>query len=150
MLPDSFKFELVTPERRVVQATVVAAQIPASEGYIGVLPGHAPLLGAMGMGELSYRDAQGTHYAAVFGGYVEVLAGRVIVLAETAERAEEISADRARASRDAARKILATPGTPEETAGPAREAVARADIRLKVAEQAAGASARSAEAVHSA
>jgi len=91
MLPDSFTLEVVTPERRVVRATAVEVQIPASEGYIGVLPGHAPLLGAMGTGELSYHDTQGIHYAAVFGGYVEVLAGRVIVLAEAAERADEIN-----------------------------------------------------------
>ena len=149
MQPDSFTLEVVTPERRVVRATAVEAQIPASEGYLGVLPGHAPLLGAMGMGELSYRDAQGTHYAAVFGGYVEVLAGRVIVLAEAAERAEEIHADRARAAMESARKIPVTPGTLEETAGPARDAAARAEIRLKVAGHATGAAAGHTEARHS-
>ena len=146
MLPDSFTLEVVTPERRVVRATAVEVQIPASEGYIGVLPGHAPLLGAMGTGELSYHDAQGIHYAAVFGGYVEVLSGRVIVLAEAAERADEINADRARAAKESAQKILATPATPEEVAGPARDAVGRADIRLKVAAHATGTTAHHVEA----
>lgn len=150
MLPDTFTLEVVTPERRVVRATASTAQIPAGDGYIGVLPGHAPLLGEMGEGELSYRDSQGTHYAAVFGGYVEVLAGRVIVLARAAERAEEIDAERARAAKDRAEKVVATPDTPEEIAGPARAAAARAAIRLKVVAQAVGGAPHGAEAVHSA
>lgn len=149
MLPDSFTLEVVTPERRVVRATAVEAQIPAFDGYLGILPGHAPLLGTMGTGELSYREGKQTRYAAVFGGYVEVLAGRVIVLAEAAERAEEINVGRARAAKERAEKILAVAGTPEETAAPARAAVARAEVRLKVAAQ-AGVAPHGAAAVHSA
>ncbi len=151
MLPDSFTLEVVTPERRVIRATAVEVQVPASDGYIGVLPGHAPLLTAMGTGELSYHDEnQKVHYAAVFGGDAEVLAGRVIVLAQAAERAEDINADRARAAKERAEKILATPNTPEEIAGPARDALGRAVVRLKVVGQATGAGARAAETVHAA
>jgi F-type H+-transporting ATPase subunit epsilon len=145
MLPDSFTLEVVTPEHRVVRATAVEAQIPASDGYIGVLPGHAPLLSAMGQGELSYRDGNTTHYVAVFGGYVEVLSGRVIVLAEAAERAEEIDVDRARASKDRSEKTAATPGMQDDIAATARASAARADIRIQVAgraQQHAGAGAR--------
>jgi F-type H+-transporting ATPase subunit epsilon len=138
MLPQSLKLEVVTPERRVVSSPAVEVQLPGLDGYLGILPGHAPLLATMGDGELSYRDGSTVHYAVVFGGYTEVLAERVIVLAESAERAEEINADSARAAKQEAEKILATPNTPEEQAGPARLAVARAELRLKVAARGAG------------
>ena len=138
MLPQSLKLEVVTPERRVVSASAVEVQLPGLDGYLGILPGHAPLLATMGDGELSYREGSTIHYAVVLGGYTEVLAERVIVLAEAAERAEEINADSARASKQAAEKILATPNTPEEQAGPARLAVARAELRLKVAARGPG------------
>jgi F-type H+-transporting ATPase subunit epsilon len=133
MLPESLKLEVVTPERRVIRASAVEVQLPGLDGYLGILPGHAPLLATMGDGELSYREGSTTHYAVVLGGYTEVLAERVIVLAESAERAEEINAESVRAAKQAAEKILATPNTPEEQAGPARLAVARAELRLKVA-----------------
>jgi F-type H+-transporting ATPase subunit epsilon len=138
MLPESLTLEVVTPERRVIRASTVEVQLPGLDGYLGILPGHAPLLATMGDGELSYREGSTTHYAVVLGGYTEVLAERVIVLAEAAERAEEINADSARAAKEAAQKILATPNTPEEQAGPARLAVARAELRLKVAARSAG------------
>ena len=133
MLPESLTLEVVTPERRVIRSSAVEVQLPGLDGYLGILPGHAPLLATIGDGELSYREGSTTHYAVVLGGYTEVLAERVIVLAESAERAEEINADSARAAKQAAEKILATPNTPEEQAGPARLAVARAELRLKVA-----------------
>jgi len=133
MLPESLTLEVVTPERRVIRASAVEVQLPGLDGYLGILPGHAPLLATMGDGELSYREGTAVHYAVVLGGYTEVLAERVIVLAESAERAEEINADSARAAKQAAEKILATPNTPEEQAGPARLAIARAELRLKVA-----------------
>jgi F-type H+-transporting ATPase subunit epsilon len=136
MLPESFTLEVVTPERRVVRATAVEAQIPASDGYIGVLPGHAPLLSAMGQGELSYREGGATHYVAVFGGYIEVLAGRVIVLAEAAERAEDIDVARATAAKARAEKTAATPGEQDDVAAVARDAAARAEIRIQVASHA--------------
>ena len=138
MLPQSLKLEVVTPERRVVSSPAVEVQLPGLDGYLGILPGHAPLLATMGDGELSYREGSTTHYAVVFGGYTEVLAERVIVLAESAERAEEINVESARAAKEAAQKILATPNTPEEQAGPARLAVARADLRIKVAARGTG------------
>lgn len=149
MLPESFTLEVVTPERRVIRASAVEVQLPASDGYLGILPGHAPLLGAMGEGELSYREGRQTHYAAVFDGYTEVLADRVIVLAEAAERAEEIDAERARAAKQGAERILATHGVQEDAAAPARAALARAELRLKVAARASQAARTGAEALHS-
>ena len=92
---------------------------PASDGFFGILPGHAPLLTNLGdwRAELS-RWRHHSIIAAVFGGYAEVLADRVIVLAEAAERAEEINVDRARAAKQEAEKILATQGiSPEEQDG---------------------------------
>ena len=141
MLPESLTLEVVTPERRVIRVSAVEVQLPGLDGYLGILPGHAPLLATMGDGELSYREGSTTHYAVVLGGYTEVLAERVIVLAEAAERAEEIDADRARKTKQDAEKILATPNAPEEQAGPARLAVARAELRLKVAARSGGSSA---------
>jgi F-type H+-transporting ATPase subunit epsilon len=133
MLPESLTLEVVTPERRVIRSSAVEVQLPGLDGYLGILPGHAPLLTTMGDGELSYREGSTTRYAVVLGGYTEVLAERVIVLAEAAERAEEIDRDRAQKAKQEAERILATPNTPEEQAGPARLAVARAELRLKVA-----------------
>ena len=138
MLPESLTLEVVTPERRVIRSSAVEVQLPGLDGYLGILPGHAPLLTTMGDGELSYREGSTTHYAVVLGGYTEVLSERVIVLAEAAERAEEIDRDRAQKSKQEAEKILATPNTPEEQAGPARLAVARAELRLKVAARGSG------------
>jgi F-type H+-transporting ATPase subunit epsilon len=150
MLPENFQLEVVTPERRVIRATAVEVQVPAQDGYLGILPGHAPLLTAMGNGELSYSDGQQRYYAVVFGGYAEVLGGRVIVLAEAAERVEEINSARASAAKHNAEKILATPSAPEEQAAPAREAKARAELRLKVAGRASGTPHGEVEVAHSA
>jgi F-type H+-transporting ATPase subunit epsilon len=148
MLPDSIALEIVTPERRVIRATITEVQVPASDGYLGILPGHAPLLSELGEGELSYQSNGQTSYATVFGGYVEVLAGRVILLAEAAERAEEIDAKRASNAKAAAESILSTPGTSDDDAAAARRAILRAELRLKVAAHSAGAPSR--ELTHSA
>src|SRR5574337_1273820 len=98
-MADTIQLEIVTPERRVVQDTVMEVQIPGKNGYLGILPGHAPLITELDVGEISYRRGQKTHYLAVAWGFAEVLPDRVIILAETAERAEEIDVDRARAKK---------------------------------------------------
>ena len=95
-MADTFTLEVVTPLRQVVHETVNEAQIPVRGGYIGVLPGHTPLLAEMGIGELSYHVGGRTFSCTAMGGFVEVLADRVIVLADAAERAEEINVARAR------------------------------------------------------
>jgi F-type H+-transporting ATPase subunit epsilon len=95
MLPDKIDLEVVTPERRVLAESVDEVVLPGKLGYLGVLPGHAPLLTAIGVGQLEYRTGSTKKYVAVAGGFAEVLPSRVIVLAETAERAEEIDMMRA-------------------------------------------------------
>ena len=141
MLPEKFTLEVVTPARLVVRETVSGAQIPVRGGYIGVLAGHAPLLAEMGIGELSYHAGSRTYLCTAMGGFVEVLADRVIVLADSAERLEEIDVPRAQAARDRAQKRLATPNDPNVDWKRAEEALERAQVRLQVAAKAGAVSA---------
>src|ERR1700676_541962 len=132
-MADTFTLEVVTPARLVVRETVNEAQIPVLGGYIGVLPGHTPLLAEMGIGELSYHIGNHVHSCTAIGGFVEVLADRVIVLADIAERAEEIDAARAQAARDRAVKRLANSSDPNVDWKRAEAALERAQVRLQVA-----------------
>ena len=142
MLPDSLTLEVVTPERQLVRETgVTEVQLPGLNGYLGILPGHAPLLTEVGIGELSYRKGKDTYSATVIRGFAEVLPDRVAVLAEIAERAEEIDVDRARAARERAEKLLAGPGSAEVDWDRATVALQRALIRLQVAAKGGGAAA---------
>ena len=121
-MADTFTLEVVTPTRLVVRETVSEAQIPVRGGYIGVLPGHTPLLAEMGIGELSYHAGGRVFSCTAIGGFVEVLGDRVIVLADRAERAEEIDVPRAQAALERAQRRLATPnGATERNAGFSRE-----------------------------
>ena len=134
MLFDYLTLQVVTPERQLLdEANVSEVQIPGLNGYLGILPGHAPLITDLGIGELSYRKGKDTYYATIVRGFAEVLPDRVAVLAEIAERAEEIDVDRARAARERAEKLLA--GTAQKDIDWDRAAVAlqRALIRLQVA-----------------
>jgi F-type H+-transporting ATPase subunit epsilon len=132
---------VVTPARQVVREAVSEAQIPVRGGYIGVMPGHTPLLAEMGSGELSYQSGNRSHSCTAIGGFVEVLGDRVIVLADTAERAEEIDVPRAQAARDRAQKRLANPNDPNVDWDRASRALERAQVRLQVATKAGTASA---------
>ena len=105
-LPTKITLEIVTPDRSLVTAQVDELQLPGSEGYFGVLPGHTPMLATLKIGEMWYRIGQEMHYLAIAFGFVEVLPERVTVLAQIAERAEEI--DVARASRSSARFFAAS------------------------------------------
>ena len=135
-MADTFTLEVLTPARQVVREAVSEAQIPVLGGYIGVLPGHTPLLAEMGIGELSYRAGNRTVSCTAMGGFVEVLADRVIVLADAAELAEEIDVARAQAARDRAQKRLATSNDPNVDWKRAEESLARAQARLQVAAKA--------------
>src|SRR5690348_52026 len=97
MLPDAIQLIVVTPERQLLRESVVEVTVPGLEGQLGILPGHAPLMTELGIGELSYRTNTSSQpiVLAVISGFAEVLADRVTVLAETAERAEEIDLARA-------------------------------------------------------
>jgi F-type H+-transporting ATPase subunit epsilon len=139
-MADTFTLEVVTPMRLVVRETVNEAQIPVRGGYIGVLPGHTPLLAEMGMGEISYQVGGRRLSCTAIGGFVEVVGDRVIVLADRAERAEEIVVPRAQAALDRAQKRLATPNDPNVDWKRAEEALERAQVRLQVAAKAGAAS----------
>jgi F-type H+-transporting ATPase subunit epsilon len=131
MLPQTIELQVVTPERHVLQETVQAIEIPGKEGYLGILPGHAPLITELGIGILAYRKESETRYLTVIQGYAEVLPDRVIVLAEISERAEEIDRERSRSARDRAQAELvkAGVGTPEWEQE--KLAIERAAVRLE-------------------
>jgi len=101
-LPESIHLEIVTPEQRLVNEVVDEVVLPGSEGSLGVLPGHTPLLTTLGIGELMYRRGTARRFLAIAWGFAEVLPDRVSVLAEIAERAEGIDRERALKARDRA------------------------------------------------
>jgi F-type H+-transporting ATPase subunit epsilon len=105
-LPTHLTLELVTPDRAVVRESVDEIQIPGSEGYLGVLPGHTPLLTSLQVGELWFRQGGETSYAAVAFGFAEILPDRVTILAQIAERAEDIDVERAQEAERRARERL--------------------------------------------
>ncbi len=123
--------EIVTPERLVLKVAAHEVVLPGSEGYLGVLPGHAPLLTVLGAGELSYRVGSEWGYLAVAGGFAEVLRTSVSVLAETAERHDEIDEARARLEKEQAEAAQRTE-TSESGQRRAQENLDRALARLKV------------------
>src|SRR6187200_562654 len=98
-LPTKLTLEIVTPDRALVTAQVDELQLPGAEGYFGVLPAHTPMLTTLQVGEMWYRIGQEKHYLALAFGFVEVLPDRVTVLAQIAERAEEIDVARAEAAK---------------------------------------------------
>src|SRR5882672_10127809 len=106
MLPEDLALDIVTPEKRLVSMAVDEVVIPGTEGSMGVRPGHAPLLTGLDVGELMYRRGTTKHYVAIAQGFAEVLPTRVTVLAEVAERAEEIDRERAGKARDRALERL--------------------------------------------
>jgi F-type H+-transporting ATPase subunit epsilon len=132
-MADTFTIEVVTPARQVVRETVTEAQIPVRGGYIGVMPGHTPLLAEMGVGELTYRVGNRELSCTAMGGFVEVLADRVIVLADAAEQSSEIDLARAQTALDRAQKRLANPNDPNVDWKRAQSALERAQVRLQVA-----------------
>jgi F-type H+-transporting ATPase subunit epsilon len=126
--------EIVTPERELTHEEVDSVQLPGTDGCLGILPGHAPLLTELGEGELSYKKGSEIRYLTIFRGFAEVLSDRVILLAETAERAEEIDIVRVKESLERAKQRLDNPKDPELDYERARAAFQRALIRLHVAE----------------
>src|SRR6266853_2635665 len=94
-LPTHLQLHIVSVDRSLVNETVDEVEIPGSDGYFGVLPGHTPLLAVLGAGELWYRQGQEKHYFAIAFGFAEVQPDRVTILAEIAERADEIDLVRA-------------------------------------------------------
>jgi F-type H+-transporting ATPase subunit epsilon len=134
-LPTKLKLEVVTPERLLVSADVDEVQLPGSEGYFGVLPGHTPLLATLQVGELWYRIGAEKHFLAVAFGFAEVLPDRVTVLAQLAERPEDIDVPRAEAARKRAEERIARPAADIDFER-ARIAMMKSLIRLQVAARA--------------
>src|ERR687890_1814971 len=105
-MADKIQLEVVTPERRVLAEPVDRVTVPGLGGELGILPGHTPLISQLQTGVLSYTQGGATKRLLVSGGFVEVSDDHVAVLAELAERPEEIDAARARTERDQAEKLL--------------------------------------------
>jgi F-type H+-transporting ATPase subunit epsilon len=125
--------ELATPSRLVASAEVDEVVAPGSLGYFGVLPGHAPLLATLGIGEVTYRIGREEYHVAVSGGFAEVRNDKVIILADAAETPADIDRARAERARDRAEARLAGRGQEEVDYARAAAALARALTRLQVA-----------------
>ena len=129
-MPDSLELEVATPERLLVREQATEVQVSGKNGYMGILPGHAALLSQLGSGVLNYVAGGHRRYLAVAGGFLEVLPGHVRVLADVAERAEDIDAARARAALQRAQEQL---GGDDPAA--ALAAMERAQARIAAAER---------------
>jgi F-type H+-transporting ATPase subunit epsilon len=135
---DRLTLEIATPMRLVVAETVDEVVAPGSEGYFGVLPGHTPLLATLQVGELWYRVGQEKQYLAIAFGFVEVLPDRVTVLAQIAEKAEEIDISRAEAAKRRAEERVSQAMSAQAALDfeRARIAMMKSLIRLQVASRA--------------
>jgi F-type H+-transporting ATPase subunit epsilon len=138
----TFRLDIVSPDRQVLSEEVEEAQVPGKNGYLGILPGHAPLLTELGIGELSYRQGDRTGYLAVACGYCEVASAQVTVLAERAEPAEEVDRKRAQTSMDRAQKRLSNLHDPDIDFVRAGTSLQRALIRVQVSRKAGRPSAK--------
>jgi F-type H+-transporting ATPase subunit epsilon len=128
---NTIQLEVVTPERLVVNDTAEYIEIPGKTGYLGVMPGHAPLITELAVGEISYTTGNQTKRLAVAWGFAEVLPNKVTILAETAEKAEEIDTTRAEAAKRKAEAEIEKAGPEGDT--DAQAALQRAQTRLEVA-----------------
>ncbi len=131
-MPEQLQLEIVTPERRVLAEAVDAVQLPCLGGELGILPGHTPLISQLQTGVLAYTRGGAMHQLHVSGGFVEVNADRVSVLAEVAERPEDIDAAQARSEREEAEKLMNSASSSEEESAMARERFERAQVRLQL------------------
>ena len=133
-MADTLELEVATPERELVREQVSDVQLPGKRGYMGILPGHAPLLGLLGIGTLTYMVGGKKRHLSVHNGFVEVMDDHVRVLADVAERAEEIDLERARRALQKAQEAGVNPALGVDPAA-ALEAMARAAARLETATQ---------------
>jgi F-type H+-transporting ATPase subunit epsilon len=133
-MPDTFQIEIVTPEKMVVKDVAEEMQLPGANGYLGILPGHAPLVTELAVGEISYRKGADTRRLAVAWGFAEVLPDRVTVLAEVCERADEIDVARAEKAKVRAEQQLAS-SDPATDYAEAQASLQKSETRLQVAKQ---------------
>ena len=134
-LPSHIQLQVVSADRSLVNEQVDEIEIPGADGYFGVLPGHTPLLALLGAGELWYRQGQERTYLLIAFGFAEVQPDRVTILAQVAERAEDIDVERAETARRRAEERMAQP-TADMDFERARVALMKALIRLQVASRA--------------
>ena len=133
-MADVLHLEVATPERELVREDVDEVQVPGKTGYLGILPGHAALLGLLGTGYLSYRAGSQRRFLALSCGFLEVKDNHVRVLADVAERAEEIDIERAKRAASRAQEQLMNPALGVDPAA-ALEALDRAQARIATTEQ---------------
>lgn len=129
------RLEIVTPEKLAYQDEVDSVQLPGSEGELGVLPHHAPLVSTLGAGELRLRKGGGEESFAIVGGFLQVLPDRVVVMAETADMASEIDLEKAQEARRQAEQALESGYVEGADLSAARAALQAALIRIRVAER---------------
>ena len=132
MATPTLRFEIASPDRLVLTDEVEELQVPGKTGYLGILPGHAPMITEVAIGDIAYRKEEQTFYFAVACGYCEVLLDQVTVLAEKIERAEEIDRRRAQASLQRAEKRLSSFQATNIDFLRARTSLQRALIRIQV------------------
>jgi F-type H+-transporting ATPase subunit epsilon len=134
-LPTHIQLHIVSADRMLVNETVDEVEIPGADGYFGVLPGHTPLLALLQVGQLWYRQGQEIHYLAAAYGFAEIQPDRVTILAQVAERADDIDLARAEAAKQRAEQRLATAQV-EVDVERARISLMKSLIRLQVATRA--------------
>jgi len=129
------RLEIVTPERRVYSEEVDSVALPGSEGELGILPHHAPLISLLGAGELRVRKGATEESFAIVGGFVQVRPDKVVVMAETADLAAEIDIERAQEARREAERALESGLVESADLAQARAALQAALVRIRVAER---------------
>jgi F-type H+-transporting ATPase subunit epsilon len=131
----ALQLEIVTPERLAYSDTVDSVQLPGSEGELGVLPHHAPLISTLGVGELRIRKGGSEESFAIVGGFLQVRPDKVVVMAETADLASDIDLERAQEARREAERALETGYHEGADLAAARAALQQALLRIRVAER---------------
>jgi len=133
-MTNTFQLEIVTPSKLMVKDVAEEAQIPGLGGYLGILPGHAPLITELAVGVITYKASGATHTLAVAWGFAEVLPDKVTILAEAAERPQEIDVARAQEAKSRAEALLKS-NDPKVDYARAEDALQRAETRLSVAKE---------------
>jgi F-type H+-transporting ATPase subunit epsilon len=131
---NTFQLEIVTPAKLLVKDAAEEAQIPGLSGYLGILPGHAPLITELAVGVITYKASGTTHALAVAWGFAEVLPEKVTILAEAAEHPQDIDVERAQKAKERAEQLLKS-NNPEIDYARAEGALQRAETRLNVAKE---------------
>jgi F-type H+-transporting ATPase subunit epsilon len=131
---ETFQLEIVTPAKLMVKDVAEEAQIPGLSGYLGILPGHAPLITELAVGVITYKASGSTHTLSVAWGFAEVLPDKVTILAEAAERPQEIDVARAQEAKNRAEALLKS-NDPKVDYARAEDALQRAETRLSVAKE---------------